>query len=240
MADRFEWKWSKDPKPEELLQLDKRTREGGLRVMKREFPHIVRHVRNRVRSQGIVVKDGREAKIPPYSEAYERRLKKEGRSTRPNYTYTGGMLDHVRGRVRVVGGDIVARAAPYGRVTSSKRIGSGKQRGKVYREPYSYTHHKTGRVVQVPGQWIRTRGLSLERQVRDALGNSGRPRKIIYNAHLMNLLVSRKGRGRWMPGRISTHNILAVTGEELASWRDRMRKGYMREAAKVLRKTAGR
>lgn len=231
----MEWKWSKDPKPEQLLKLPEAVREASFQAMKSELPNIVRFVISRIRSRGTIVKDGREAPIPGYSEAYERKLKKEGRSLLPDYTYSGGMLDHVRGRVKVVGEQIVGIASPYGRINNRKRTGTGKKAGMVYREPYSYPHRRTGKPVHVKGQWIRTRG-----QTGTETGGERRNRTLVYNAHLMNLLVSRKGHGKWLPGNIATHHILALTPSELAKWLDLMQKSYMRAAAKVLAKTAGK
>lgn len=240
MADTMEWVWSKDPDPEELLKLPKEVREAGFQTMKRELPNIVRWVVKRIRRRGVIVKNGREATIPPYSEAYERRLKNEGRGTKPDYTYTGRMLDYVRGRVLIDGRDIVGRAGTRGRITSADRVGVGKRKGMVYREPYSYTHSRSGKVVHVEGQWIRKRGISIKRQLEEALKGGAKKRTLVYNAHLMNYLVSRKGRGKWTNARIATHHILALTPGEIQKWTALMQASYSRASAKVLAKTAGK
>jgi len=236
MADEMAWKWSKDPKPEKLLELPELVRTAGLAAMKETLPEAVRWVVRRVRNKGVIIKNGKPSRVPSYSGAYLRRLKREGKPTKPNYSYSGTMLNHVRGRVAVKGGTIVGTAAPYGRVKGRERAGVGKRKGLIYRKPYSYVD-RHGNTVKVKGQWIQPRG---QAKGEGDSNEKRRPNKIVYNAHLMNLLVSRKGDGKWLSARIATHHILALAPGELRKFIRRMQASYEPVAAEVLARTAGK
>jgi len=226
------WQWSRDPKPEKLAGLVPAAVTAAQNTIRRYLPEIARGVVARIRQRGTVVKDGREAPIPGYSEKYIKRLHREGRPTNPDYTYKGGMLDHLRGRMVRVGNAIEGRVSPYGRIDTLDREGKGKQEGMIWREPYSYTDARRGIVVSVPGQWIRPRGRK-EGWTRSS-------RTLVYNAHLMNLLVSRKGEGHWTSGMIATHHILALTAAEMQEWSRLIVAGLIEPAWRVVQRVAGR
>jgi hypothetical protein len=226
------WVWAKDPKPELLATLPRRVRTKGIALLRSHLPRITQTVVSRIRARGVVVRDGREVPIPPYSEAYHRRLKKEGRSTVPDYSRTGRMLDSTRGRMKVAGNDITGIVSVRGRIAGKEREGTGKKAGKVWREPYSYTNKRTGATVDVKGQWIRRRGTKDD---QEAVAR----KTLFYNQHLLNLLVSRRGRGKWNGNKIATHHILAMTTRELEAVLATLSKGIYTDIRTLIRQVAG-
>jgi len=241
----YEWKWSKMPDPEALTELPERTRDVILKAMQRQGPRIGRMIRDRVRFRGTVAKDKQPKPIPPYSKKYRKRLKAAGKPTNEDYTLTGNLLDHLRGRIRVVGTDIELRIAPYGAasrdtglVAVKTRKGTKKEgrQGFWYREPYTYFDRRRKRNVSVPGTWIK-----IPPEAKAAKKWRKGRKKTYYNAHLANRLAMRLGRGLWRTNYSASPPapLISITGKEYETVVARLEKQWTQVAKDVVRKVAG-
>jgi len=243
MANDMGWKWSKDPKPEQLAKLTSAVRGEGLKSLKKHGPQIANMIRNRIRHKHTAARqDGTTYPIPPYSKGYTARLKKYGRPTAPDYTSSGSLLDHLRGRLRVIDRDsIELRISPYGRAGEEEmgprqkgrkgRKGT-KREGYWYRQPYTYSNSSTGATVHVGGQWIKT-------PPETKAHAKGRKKKVLYNAHLATALTHRLGLGRWsFSGNPSPFISLSKT--ELTLVQRLLAMGRKGTTSNVLKKVAGK
>ena len=243
MANDMGWKWSKDPKPEQLAKLTSAVRNEGLKSLKKHGPQIANMIRNRIRHKHMIARaDGTPRPIPGYSKGYTARLRKYGRSTAPDYTSSGNLLDHLRGRIRVIdSSSLELRIAPYGRSSSGgtttrqkgKKGRKGTSReGYWYRQPYTYSDHRSGATVQVAGQWIK---LSPDAEKTKKYTK----RKVTYNAHLATYLSQRLGGGRWASGGNPTP-FITLNRKELDLVRKILRGERKKPTRAVLKKVAGK
>jgi len=243
---KMQWKWSKDPKPDELKKLIPEIRTDGLRVLKEKSPLIAQYIVRRVRA-GSIADDGQQRPIPEYSKKYQWFLGQLGESTKPDYTRTGTLLNSLRGRIRVLEEDAVElRIAPYGRVSTPTALADRKKKStsriemgpdglaaRWWREPYTYTI-KGGRTVSVKGMWIRFKGAS--KLLQDVSYKRQSP---LYNAHLANLLSLRLGTGRWAKGGRPTP-ILSLTEKERTIVSRWLAMARQKVTGQVLKSVAGR
>lgn len=218
------WKWVKPPKPAQLAKLVPALRQNAVKTLAKIAPHIAVWLVNRIRQQSLIAHRGRLKPIPEYSDRYEEQLRQAGQSTRPDYTVTGILLDHLGGKVRVKNAEQVElRIAPYGRASNLSGVeytkgAKGKKgtehEGYWWRSPYSYTIPKSGKVVNVAGQWIK-----VPWNAKDAEGVKKRRKRTVYNAHLANQLAMRLGGGSWAKVRMGTqeapNSFLTLTTAEL-------------------------
>jgi len=244
----WEWKWSKDPKPEQLSKLLPDVRTRTLQTLKERAPHVARYIVDRIRGRGVIARDGSPVPIPEYSAGYLRLLEKLGLSTRPDMTLSGALLDHLSGRVRVVNAETLElRIAPYGRASAqsgamldkaeqkaTQKAGEKEHPGQWYRPAYTYYDRRRKCSVTVPAGWIKTPHNAKEAKKKY------RRKNILYNAHLATYLSMRLGGGKWASGGKPPSSFLTLTAEELASIHDTIMAESRSVAAEILRKVAGR
>ena len=256
----FAWKWQKDPKPEALETLAEDVLETVYPEMKRLGPVIARKIRNRIKTRGILAKDGKSKPIPPYSKGYVDSLGEAGEPTKPDYTRSGTLLAHLAGR-RIITkrGELILRIAPHGRASSiraeqRKRKGGGYQtvtRGNLggkgksgrkntdregywYRAQYTYFDRRRRKNVTVPGTWIK------KAEDRKATAKS-KKKRVIYNAHLANRLAMRLGRGLWLGSyrKNPPAPLVSITASEFEAVRKLLRIRASKAARVTLREVAG-
>jgi hypothetical protein len=241
----FAWKWSKPPSPEALAQLPARTRDVVLKSMQLEGPRIGKMIRDRVRFRDTIAKDGNPKPIPPYSKRYAKQLADAGLSTSPDYTITGTLLNHLRGRIRVVRNEIELQISPHGAasrttgtVLTKGRKGTKKEgrAGYWWREPYTYYDKRRQRNVSVSGSWIR-----IPPEAKAAKKWRKGQVKTLYNAHLANRLAMRLGRGLWRTNYSADppSPLISITGKEYEKVVARLSKGWGKVARDVVKEVAG-
>lgn len=242
----MQWKWKNPPKKDALRLLGPEMVDVSQRHLRELAPAIARMIVSRLRTRSLLAHGGVPKPIPDYADSYKRRLTERGDSTRPDYTVTGTLLDHLSGKltrrnlesVQLVIAPHGRCAHPSGKIQRKVRKGTKREGRKGYwwKPAYSYRHWKSNAVVNVPGHWVKMTPV-----------NKVRSKKLLrYNAHLANRLSLRLGRGRWnkwekiRSGEEELHSFITITHAELMAISQRMGKRREQAAKKLVRKVAGK
>ena len=249
------WQWGKEPKPEALAKLPVAVRDSAVKTLREKAPTIADWVVSRIRDRGMVAKFGREMPLPAYSQPYARLLQRAGYPTKPDNTLSGAMLDHLKGRAKVTKEDeVVLVINPYGTASGKEALKlpehprgagpNGEERDNQYwKPPYSYTNQRSGKTVNVAGQWIKWPPRELERKRRARKARQDREaagKKTLYNAHLATYLSYRLGYGRWQRGGKPPSSFLTLTTWETNKVYELLSKGLTAAANRCLLHVAGR
>lgn len=228
------WKWGRPPKPEVLEGLSEKAKAVADDVIRPAAPIIAEWIRSRIERGYQVAPDGTEERIPPYSDRYAKLKAKLGLSPWPNYTLTGTLLSSLSGRIRRNQDGLELRISPYGRVAKSQARNrnespTGEQRpGYYWRDGYTYTA-ESGKQVTVQGGWIRDPFGSVLKQGK----------RVVYNAHLINELAKRLGKGKWQEQFRQKSTLLVLSESEFRYIQEQVRKAEQRVSEEALRRFVG-